>query len=53
MSGETLEVEVNELMKGLQSIQKDIEEFSSTNEDIPGDKFRQIMPVSSLKKQQN
>lgn len=44
VSGETLEVEVNELTKGLQDIQKDIEEVSE--EDIPGDMFRQIMTVS-------
>ena len=45
MSGETLEVEVNELMKGLQDIQKDIEEFSAGGE-IPGDRFKDVMAVS-------
>lgn len=44
MSGETLEVEVNELTKGLQDIQKDIEDVS--DDDIPGDMFRQVMTVS-------
>ncbi len=45
VSGETLEVEVNELMRGLQDIQKDIEEFSA-EEEIPGDKFKDVMAVS-------
>ena len=47
VSGETLEVEVNELTKGLQDIQKDIEEVS--DDDVPGDMFRQVMTVSFLK----
>lgn len=46
VSGETLEVEVNELTKGLQDIQKDIEEISSTVEQLPGDMFGEIMTVS-------
>ena len=47
VSGETLEVEVNELMRGLQDIQRDIEELSSSDEDhLPGDKFREVMTVS-------
>lgn len=45
MSGDTLEVEVNELMQGLQDIQKDIEEFSSA-EEIAGDRFKEVMMVS-------
>lgn len=47
VSGETLEVEVNELTKGLQDIQKDIEEISTMEEPIPGDMFAEIMTVSS------
>ena len=46
VSGETLEVEMSELTKGLQDIQKDIEEFSATEEQIPGDLFGEIMTVS-------
>ncbi len=45
MSGETLEVEVNELMRGLQDIQKDIDEFASA-EEIAGDRFKEVMTVS-------
>lgn len=48
VSGETLEVEVNELMQGLQDIQRDIKEISPEEEDIPGDKFREIMTVSCI-----
>lgn len=47
VSGETLEIEVNELTKGLQDIQKDIEELTSAEEQIPGDFFGEIMTVSS------
>ena len=36
---------MNELMQGLQSIQKDIEEFSP-KEDIPADRFHAVMTVS-------
>jgi tetrahydromethanopterin S-methyltransferase subunit G len=46
VSGETLEVEVNELTKGLQDIQKDIEEITSNLEQLPGDRFGEIMTVS-------
>lgn len=46
VSGETLEVEVNELTKGLQDIQRDIEEFSLADERPPGDRFIEVMTVS-------
>ena len=45
MSGETLEVEVSELTKGLQDIQKAVEELSSQRES-PDDKFCEVMTVS-------
>ncbi len=45
VSGETLEVEVNELMQGLQDIQKSLEDMSP-QESTPGDKFNLIMSVS-------
>jgi len=45
VSGETLEIEVNELSKGLQDIQKAIEELS-TQKESQEDKFCDIMVVS-------
>lgn len=39
---------MNELVKGLQEIQKDIEELSSREDGIPGDKFKDVMAVSFL-----
>ena len=37
---------MNELTKGLQDIQKDIEDISTMEEPIPGDMFAEIMTVS-------
>ena len=47
VSGETLEVEFNELIKGLQEIKKTIEALS-TQKDSPGDNFCDIMTVCIL-----
>ncbi len=47
VSGQTLEVEMNELTQGLKDIRRDIREISS-QERVENDQFEAVMNVSSV-----
>lgn len=47
VSGQTLEVEMNELTHGLKDIRRDIVEINS-QERIPDDRFQDVMTVSTV-----
>ncbi len=48
VSGQTLEVEMNELTQGLKDIRGDIREISSSQERMEDDHFEAVMSVSAM-----